>query len=98
MDRVTVTIEDGDAVPTLSLEPLMDVAEGADLTLTITLSGELDVAVEVTVSIAQLPSSVFPVVTIPARTRMFIFTIQIPDNDVYEWRSACRFGLERYER
>ena len=84
MDRVTVTIEDGDAVPTLSLEPLMDVEEGADLTLTVTLSGELDVAVEVTVSIAQLPSSVFPVVTIPARTRMFIFTIQIPDNNVYE--------------
>ena len=93
MDRVTVTIEDRNPVPTLSLEPLMDVEEGADLTLMVTLSGELDVAVEVTVSIAQLPASVFPVVTIPARTRMFIFTIQIPDNDVYEGDQTVDLAL-----
>ena len=63
------------------------------LTLTVTLSGELDVAVEITVSIAQLPSSVFPAVTIPARTRLITFTIQIPDNNVYEGDQTVDLAL-----
>ena len=85
VDRVEVTIVDLNPVPTLSLDlSSPSVTEGGDLTLTVTLSGELDVAVDITMSIAQLPASVFPAVTIPAGSQMETFTITIPDNDVYD--------------
>ena len=94
-----LTIMDLDTQPTLSLEGVMDVSEGAGtLTLTARLDGALDTPVQITLSTGgtategddyTFPSSL----TIPAGTEVFTFTITITDDDVYETDETVELTL-----
>ena len=84
-----LTITEFSALPTLSLEGVMDVTEGGALTLMATLSGELDVAVDITMSIVVFPSNIpldfsLPKLRILAGSQMAIFTVRIPDEIGFE--------------
>ena len=86
----TLMIMDLDTQPTLSLEGVMNVSEGAGtLTLTARLDGALDIPVPIMLSTSgaadagddyTFPSSL----TIPAGTEVFTFTITITDDNVHE--------------
>ena len=91
-DRVTVTIADGDTVPTLSLEPATpSVTEGQKTTVQAVLSGALDEDVEVSLAVTDdtadtadytLPTTLR--VTIPAGETSVAFDITAAVDGIYE--------------